>query len=409
MAVNNITTSIFILSVLLFNRNNKIAAKIALLLPVLLFVWMATSYFWSVDVSRTESAIFKEITLFLVPFSFLIMHPFNKNQIQKLLKYYSFSIAIFAAFFIIKACIRFVIYKEINYFFYHGPDNDTDTGLVPKLINAIHFSVYAGLAFFHFYIKPQKQKIDYFCGGLLFVFIFLLSSKNIIVVFLLLLGLHFFYFSNSSNKMRLRNLVVFIVVIGSILSFSKIKNRFLVEFQSNTKSSISTNVFNEKAEGVNYVSIYEAWNNEKFVPGDYFPGTAFRVYQFRIFLEIFKENPQLFWKGLGLNASQNKLLEKETKYNLYPGYGKFNFHNQYVQNFAELGFIGFMLLLVILFLNIKKALKHKDFIHISFAVLMISLFLTESFLWRQTGVLYFIIFYCLFNTNIEYKKTTKHK
>ena len=203
--------------------------------------------------------------------------------------------------------------------------------------------------------------------------------------------------------MRLRNLAIFILVVGSILSFSKIKNRFLVEFQSNTNTSLSHSVYNEADEGVNYISIYEAWNNEKFTHADYFPGTAFRVYQFRMFLEIFKEEP-VFWQGLGLNASLNKLLDKEKKYNLYPGYGNFNFHNQYVQNFAELGFIGFLFLIVILFFNIKNALKRKDFIHISFAILMISLFLTESFLWRQTGALYFIIFYCLFNNNTEYKK-----
>jgi O-antigen ligase len=54
-------------------------------------------------------------------------------------------------------------------------------------------------------------------------------------------------------------------------------------------------------------------------------------------------------------------------------------------------------LVAMLILNIKKGVKDKNFIHISFAVLLISLFLTESFLWRQTGVLYFIVFYCLFN------------
>jgi O-antigen ligase len=112
----------------------------------------------------------------------------------------------------------------------------------------------------------------------------------------------------------------------------------------------------------------------------------------------FLEEDAIIWKGFGLNASLNKLLEKEQYYNLYPGYGKFNFHNQYVQIFAELGIIGFVILLFMLFLNIKNALKYKDFLHITFAILMISLFLTESFLWRQRGVLFFMIFYCLFNT-----------
>ncbi|HBK83023.1 MAG TPA: hypothetical protein DDZ41_05405 [Flavobacterium sp.] len=69
-----------------------------------------------------------------------------------------------------------------------------------------------------------------------------------------------------------------------------------------------------------------------------------------------------------------------------------------MQNFAELGLIGFLLLVAILFLNLKNTIKSKDFIHIAFAILMISLFLTESFLWRQRGVVFFTLFYCLFNT-----------
>ena len=105
-----------------------------------------------------------------------------------------------------------------------------------------------------------------------------------------------------------------------------------------------------------------------------------------------------------------KLEEKGIHYNVFQGndevegYQKKNFHNQYLQTFAELGVVGFILLLLILGVNLKNALKNKDFLHIAFAILMISLFLTESFLWRQTGALYFIIFYCLFNNNNEYKK-----
>ena len=81
------------------------------------------------------------------------------------------------------------------------------------------------------------------------------------------------------------------------------------------------------------------------------------------------------------------------------GYQTKNFHNQYVQNFAELGVFGFLILIIMLFVNLKNGLVNKDFIHIAFAILMISLFLTESFLWRQRGVVFFTILYCVFNTN----------
>ncbi len=405
LALNNIFTGIFVLSVLFFNRKSTFYLQWFLLFPMILFIWMAFSYFWSIDKSATIPAIFKEITLLLLPISFLIMNPFNKNQVSKFLKYYSYAMVFYACFFLLRALVRYLVTGDQRAFFYHG-DYDDDYGLVPKLLNAIHVSVYSALAFFYFLNQGLKNKLALLSASVLFSFIFLLSSKNIILVFVFLIGLYFFYFSKSSNKMRLRNLVIFIVIIGSVLSFSKIKNRFLVEFQSNTKTSVSHSVYNEADEGVNYVSIYEAWNNEKFSPGDYFPGTAFRVYQLRMFIEIFNEEP-LFWRGLGLNASKSKLIEKEEKYNLYPGYGSFNFHNQYVQNFAELGFIGFILLLIILFANLKHAVKQKNFIHISFAVLMISLFLTESFLWRQKGVLFFISLYCLFQISNN-KNTVKN-
>ncbi len=128
------------------------------------------------------------------------------------------------------------------------------------------------------------------------------------------------------------------------------------------------------------------------------PGTALRVYQIRVFIELLQEE-NIFLTGFGLNASWTKIKEKRIEHNLYPGYEKFNFHNQYVQNFAELGVFGFILLIIMVLLTLKTAIKNKDFIHFSFAVLMISLFLTESFLWRQRGVVFFTMLYCILNTN----------
>ena len=199
--------------------------------------------------------------------------------------------------------------------------------------------------------------------------------------------------------MRLRNLIIFGGIIVLAISFGKIKERFQEEFRNNTLNTLSPNVTATLEKGVHNISIYEAWNNESFTPNDYFSGTALRSYQARVFLEFLKEEP-IFLKGFGLNASQKMLVEKERKYNLYNGYGNFNFHNQYIQNFAELGVIGLIVLLVLLAMNLKNAIKNKDFIHISFAVLMISLFLTESFLCRQRGVVFFTAFYCLFNSHL---------
>jgi O-antigen ligase len=337
------------------------------------------------------------MALFLIPLVFMKLR-FSINQKSKILKYYSYSMVILVVVFLLRASVRYLINQDSRVFFYHG-ENDDDYGLVPKLLNAIHVSVFVALAFFYFFTKEVKSKIYIILSLLLSVFIILLSSKNVILVFFFLILVYYFYYSKTSRNMRLKNLIVFVGIIVIALSFGKIKERFQEEFRNNTLNTLSPNVTATLEQGVHNISIYEAWNNETFTPNDYFPGTAFRVYQVRMFLELLKEE-SIFLKGFGLNASQKMLLEKEKKYNLYNGYGNFNFHNQYIQNFAELGVIGFVLLLVMLSMNLKNAIKNKDFIHISFAVLMISLFLTESFLWRQRGVVFFTAFYCLFNLQI---------
>ncbi|MQP25006.1 hypothetical protein GFJ94_08010 [Flavobacterium sp. LMO8] len=400
LAVNNILLGVFFISALLYLGKNKLSFSLVYLVPILLFALMSTSYFWSIDVKRTLTAIPKEITLLLVPIAFMIIPAFTREKKDKILKYYGYAMLLYVMFFIIRAFIRYILTNETSVFFYHGPDNDTDTGLVPRLLNAIHVSVYVAIAFFYFFIKEHKTKWEQVASILLFVFVILLSSKNIILVLVLLILIQVFFYSKIANRLRLRNLTIILVLLGFIISFSKIKERFLVEFRTNSDKSISHNVALNKSEGINNISIADAWTKEQFHPSDYFPGTAFRVYQFRMFTEFLEEDA-IFWKGFGLNASLNKLLEKEKQYNLYPGYGSFNFHNQYVQNFAELGVIGFALLILILFLNTKNAFNSKDFLHIAFAILMISLFLTESFLWRQRGVLFFMLFYCLFNTKID--------
>ena len=400
LGINNVFLVVFVVSILMNKNKSKLSFSLVLMLPIVLFLWMGLSYFWSIDPSRTINAIPKEITLLIIPlsFSFFLI---SKSQKQTSIRIYSFAMVFFVVYYLVRAIIRYAITQDSRVFFYHG-ENEDDYGLVPKLLNAIHFSVFVAIAFFYFFTQEVKTKLNIGLSLLLFGFIVLLSSKNIFLVLIILIAIYLLFYSKIANKMRLRNLILFFVVVGLVFSFGKIQERFYLEFQSNTGKSISHNVVSGLNEGVNNLSIYDAWNKEKFTTNDFFPGTAFRVYQARLFFEFLEEEP-IFWKGFGLNASLIKIEEKGKKYDVFlgdektEGYQMKNFHNQYIQNFAELGVIGFVLLILILGLNLKNALKSKDFIHIAFAILMISLFLTESFLWRQRGMVFFALFYCLFN------------
>jgi O-antigen ligase len=408
-AANNIALGLFLIFAVIGFTKSHFEVRLTLLLPILLFLLMALSCLWSIDTKSSVSALAKEIPLLLVPLGFLLCKDFTKVQKDKIISIYSHSILVLAMFFIVRAVIRFALTHDTRAFFYHG-GNEDDFGLVPKLLNAIHVSVFAAVAFFYFFTKTIRTHWDTFYAVFLMGFILLLSSKNIVLMVVLLCLIYLFFFSKSAHRLRLRNLVVFIILIGLVFSLGRIKHRFQVEFQTNTDKSLSANVIEGVPQGVHYVSIKEAWTNPTFTPNDYFPGTAFRVYQFRIFTEMLQENP-VFFTGFGLNASYPKIQEKAQQYNLYMGYDGTdgyqtkNFHNQYVQNFAELGVFGFILLLVMLIINVKNAYYSKDFVHFAFAILMISLFLTESFLWRQRGVVFFTAFYCLFNSGVSVPKS----
>ncbi len=113
-----------------------------------------------------------------------------------------------------------------------------------------------------------------------------------------------------------------------------------------------------------------------------------------------------WFTGYGANATDSKIQQKRIEHHLYEGYDVFNFHNQYIQFFAEIGIFGFIICILMVLVNLKNAIIRKDFVHFSFAILIISLFLTESLLARQRGVLFFTLLYCCFNSFAQ-KETKK--
>lgn len=379
----------------------------------LFFIWIALSYFWSIDQPKTLQSLPREIHFFALPLIFYFQGDFFKKVSDIILKYFSFSIFILSFYFIARAVFRFFSINDNRVFFFHG-EYGNDFGLVPKELNAIHFSVFVALAYFYFLQKEKKSRFEIFILFFLLITILLLSSSIVILSLVFLTLSYYFFFSKLANKMRLRNIVLFTIAIACLSFYNKIATLLENEIKTNTEQTIGHNVINSIPNLQNKITIYEAWTKEQFTPNDFFPGTAFRVYQLRVFFEIISEQ-EVFFSGLGFNASQTKIQDKGIEYNiflgneLYEGYQMKNFHNQYIQVFAELGIVGFLLLILILLINIRNAFLSKDFLHIAFAILMISLFLTESFLWRQRGVAFFVMFYCLFNykTTQNYIKSKK--
>lgn len=356
--------------------------------PIAFFILMISSLLWSYNFKNTFFGIQKQLPFLFVPFAFILLGKITKEWLLRIFRIYSFGMVFFGVLLLINTFVRYIDSKDTGVFFHNK--------LVPNDPGAIYLSVFASFAIFYFIqiqIKNNYEKASVFILALL---IFLLSSKSIITIdFIIIICYYTFFVSISSGTKAITILSVSAFLFFSVLYVKEVRARFLIEYQT----AFIDNTLNydlTKEKNIYNVSINEAWNKRDFHQNSFFPGTALRVYQFRVFTEMLNEMP-IFLKGCGLEASQHYIKNKAKQHNLNPIYGDYNFHNQYIQTFAELGIIGFFILVSMLFINLKNAFKYKDFLHITFAITMIMLFLSESFFCRQRGIIFFIVLYCLFN------------
>jgi hypothetical protein len=149
--------------------------------------------------------------------------------------------------------------------------------------------------------------------------------------------------------------VVLFVILIAVLS-SRIKQRLWIELESNvTQNSVNYEI-GTPTEKVYNVSVKDALK-ETFAKNDYFPGTAFRVYQLRIFKEMLAED-SVFFTGYGLNASDFRIRQKQIEHNLFEGYGQKIF-TMNMSGFCRIRVFGLVLLLIMVTINLRNALKSK--------------------------------------------------
>jgi O-antigen ligase len=368
----------------------------ALLLPLAFYFLMVLSLFWTHDFKATLGGLQKELVFLFLPLPFLFVPNLCKVAIEKVIRIFSFAMVFYALYYFIKATFKYIATGNKGVFFYHE--------LVSLDLNAIYVAVFASLGVFYFISLKNRKPLEQVSIFILAIFIFLLSSKSIIFIDFLLIICFYVYFSDIPNSVKFITVTgVTAFLVFSLVFVKEIRARFLIEYETAfVDNTLNTSIGNSN-EKVYNISIQQAWTNKKFEQNNFFPGTAMRIYQIRIFKEMLQEQPVLL-TGFGLEASQNNIQKKAKQHNLYAGYGDFNFHNQYVQTFAELGLFGFLILILMLFLNLKNAWQHQNFLHIVFAITMIILFLTESFFCRQRGVTFFMLLYCMFNASYPKKE-----
>ncbi len=334
-------------------------------LPVALFGIMLLSLIWTYDVGKSLRGIERQLPFLLLPMAFWLMPKLSTKTFHKSLYLFSVGMAVLAVLSLVFSGVLFLSGRPKGVFFYHSLVQHFD-------LNAIYISVMTSLSLLYLLFYEKRSKWNVLLILLLAGFLLLLSSKNLIIITVLaaLVGYAI------TRKIRLKR-VLFLGAIGAVLItlffYSPLKRRWDVEFSTNAVEALTCEGFN---------NIYP-WT-----------GTSFRIFQARVFYELFEEYP-VFFTGFGINAAQDLIAEKQNEYFVYCGFNTYNFHNQYVQTFAELGVFGFLFLVLMLAALFRSYWLNKELMPLFLFLVMASVFLTETYIWRQRGMIHFLTVYCL--------------
>lgn len=387
---NTLAVILFVLfSLLSYQRHSvKITLTAVLWLPVLFFLLMAVSVAWSVDKTISLKALSKEAPLLFIPLAFGIMRQLRYKHINNILRYYSSAMCLLAIYITLRAVFRFFCGEGMHVFFLNS---------LATLSISLYLSVFLSLAMFFFLGRKQKTFWGHVAMYFLFFVIILLSKKIIIVTDALVVIVYYLFFSADGRKNRIYSILLFSVLAASL------------SYYGNVSEIIKREADNQYTTVPKSLSVTEAYTRPSFTDNDYLNGYAIRVYQLRTAKEMLTGTTR-FFTGYGINASSVEVKKRGAERNLiHTGWGDqpyntLNFHNQYIEAFADLGIAGCLLVVAMVVYNLYNAVKNRYFIHIAFSLLMIILFLTESFLWRQKGLVFFTMFYCLFNSGVFAKQ-----
>jgi O-antigen ligase len=333
--------------------------------------------FYSSNRAEANFLLEKQLTILLLPlilpFAIEFLDIYRKRLVLKALIAGSF----LAVLFLFEQSIYFLIENDLplKYIFLDSFFNHNFSK--PLGIHASYLSLYVALSIFYLTYSVTKQRNIYkIIASILILCILLaglifLASRSVIIatLFVLIFLLPFFIIGKKPKYF-----IYLGVISGSILILSTqvdyIKYRFGTELWHN---------LNEKSRITN--------NNQIAEP---------RIEIWKCGIELIKDAP---FFGHGTGDEVLKLRKKYSERGLTVSYqNKFNVHNQYLSFTLKHGILGGLIFIAVFAFFLSLGIKNKDFIYVSFIILLLVAFFSENILDRNKGILFF----AFFNTLLGY-------
>jgi O-antigen ligase len=334
------------------------------------FFWIFTALFWMALIGvafadNTARAAFI-IKLYLPLLIFPVV--FFTTTISKQNLLFIFRWFIIGAFVATVWCLLLAAYHSYN--------GEKNTFFYTKLsiIHPTYFATYLNfvLILLGNYFATQFKKISFLKKILLsflivyfIIFILLLSSRvAIISIAFVFNGLIIFHYFKKNFTLSTFLILLSLNFIPLLVAYNSpiIKKRF-AELQQMNKMKDSSIIENS---------------------------TNSRIIIWKAAFSLIKEN---FWTGVGSGDVTDELVKTYAETDFKKGQQKrYNAHNQYLQVWLAYGVFGFVIFLSGFYLFYAMAIKNEDGIYLIFLILTSLVFLTETFLNSQSGVVFFAFF-----------------
>ncbi len=344
---------------------------------LLFYALHVLSLFFSDNLAESGAVLERKLVLLVFPL--VMFKPIHQQQFKAIVFAFTAGVVMALTYCIGAATNQYLTTGKTAVFFYHALAEQIN-------IHAVYLAAYAVFALFMLiYIYHRMTMITriILVATMLFLAIgvVLLSSKMMLAI--LCLGMFYmlvkkYAWSSLQKGMLITSLTIMGIII---LLLPQVRGRFSTEFNSN-------------------FSVVKQTTYRYDTP---FTGTTLRLVIWKYcFVILSRENAWI--TGVGTGDGQ-QLLDKQYKLvNMYTGnpqlkdtgYLGYDSHNQYVETVFSLGIIGLAILLLLLGNQVIQAFKSRNPLFITFVLLNMLFFISESALSTNKGIVFYVFFSTVF-------------
>lgn len=380
---------------------------------IIFYILYALSFFWSENQSFAIADLVLKIPILILPLIMLSHEPLSIKEINKLLLAFSLSVIVLNCYCFFDALFNYLNTRSINEFFYGSLTVNMHTAYQATFTS---FSIFI-LVYIYLNKEYSHNWIFLFLIVLQFLFLFLLSSRMQMLCLSVVTPIFLIFHYYLKQKIYLGfsyTILAFVMSYFLVSTPSVLNNRYkqtvshISSIGNDSQNSDPRKFIWKKAIDIikyNWLFGVGVGDAKDVLVSSYSKEFSKPITDHKVdsIINILKANSKNLNTQVKKLTSDHTKLKKESEniliqqINKYKYFAKkqYNFHNQYLQTFATVGFFGLIILIYLLSHLFIVSIIKQDYIVAAFLFLIALSFLTESMLERQAGVVFFTFFYLL--------------